>query len=516
MKLKKIVNIDIKKCHPYQTPSQTDLYYQRLANRLQDVFCSLGKIGDEQTGEMMHRGAIILTNYMEDIVADSGQWRTFSNLCQEFFGHPVPLFHEDEEYYPDEPSLNAIRYLLWSVASDVSEEFVFADSKVIELMATAAYNILYDTFEEAPINEQLTEDVEEKLILASDGFDQLRSVLTWLFNDCYLTAGDQNEELIGKHVEELLGLVEQGKIPEMSPSMIYYYASTKCIFDYKIGPLALYSKDYLAAMMHTKGMELQAKDVAKIDILGMGFYKYEPIKPEFSQLGYAPKTDRLRLTRTNGKVIEIEAEELNLPREEIKNFDGFLASSFVYYQKEWHLNGFMFPFPEMDKNWKKWCEDDPENLKPGTATLTAEMLLERTNGQQIAYFANREQLKSFLEEKIRFPRHMLNFVDERMRDFPALFVDTEEPKNCLLLFYGYSPCIADPSNPFYDKEKAREEAFDMIWDAKTVSTNAVKYLLENNYLPDIYNSEVLSRYSTPTEKCNDIDFLMRFYRRKNY
>lgn len=264
------------------------------------------------------------------------------------------------------------------------------------------------------------------------------------------------------------------------------------------------------------GMELQAKDVDRIDILGMGFYKYEPIKPEFRQLGYAPKTDRLRLTRTNGKVIEIEAEELNMPKEEIENFDGILASSFVFYQKEWHLNGFMFPFPEMAKNWKKWCEDDPENLKPGTATLTAEMLLERTNGQRIAYFANREQLKSFLEEKIRFPRHMLNFVDERMRDFPALFVDTEEPKNCLLLFYGYSPCIADPSNPFYDKEKAREEAFDMIWDAKTVSTNAVKYLLKNNYLPDIYNSEVLSRYSTPAEKRNDIDFLMRFYRRKNY
>ena len=81
MKQKKIVTIDIKKCHPYPTPSQTDLYYQRLANRLQDSFCSLGKIGDEHTGEMMRRGAILLTNYMEDIVADSGQWRTFSNLC---------------------------------------------------------------------------------------------------------------------------------------------------------------------------------------------------------------------------------------------------------------------------------------------------------------------------------------------------------------------------------------------------------------------------------------------------
>ncbi|MBR5068352.1 MAG: DUF3843 family protein [Bacteroidales bacterium] len=517
MKLQKIVINEIKKCHPYQNPSSTDLYYQRLANRLQDGFSSLCKMVDEPSVEMMmHRGAIILTNYMEDIVADSGQWHTFSNLCQELYGHPVPLFHEDEEYYPDEPSLNAIRYLLWSVGNEILGDVVMTNAKLIELMATVAYDILYETFEEAPINEKLADDVESKLILASEDFDQLRSVLKWLFNDCYLTAGEHNEELIGKHVDDLLDLAERGKIPDMHPSMAYYYATTKCIFDYKIGPLALYPKDYLAAMMHTKGMDRQAEDVAKIDKLGMGIYKYERIKPAFGLSGEAPKTDRLRLTRTNGKVIEIEAYELNLSKEELERFDGFFASSFVYYQSEWHLNGFVTPFSDIDKHWKKMCEDDPENLKPGTATLTAEMILERTNGLRIAYFADREQLKDFLEKKIRFPRHMLNFVDERIGRRPTLFIDTEEPKNCLQIFYGFTPYIADPSNPFYNPKEAREEAITLLWEAESVTTHAVNYLLDNNFLPDIYNDRMFSNCSTLAEKRHDIDFLMRFYRMENY
>ena len=62
MKLKKIVTNDIKECHPNQNSYQTDQYYQRLANRLQDGFCSLGKIGEERTAEVMHRAAIVLAN----------------------------------------------------------------------------------------------------------------------------------------------------------------------------------------------------------------------------------------------------------------------------------------------------------------------------------------------------------------------------------------------------------------------------------------------------------------------
>lgn len=516
MKLKKIVANDIKKCHPNQNSYQTDQYYQQLANRLQDRFCSLGKMSGEHIAEVIHRASIMLANYMEDIVADSGQWRTFSNLCKELYGFPIPLFHEDEEYYPDEPSLDAIRFLLWCIASDVSSGFVLADSEPLERMAIAALDILEETFEEAPVNEQLSDDVMAKLQLTTEGFDQLRSVLTWLFTGCYLTAGEQNKELVSKHVEELLDMAEEKDLPDISPSMAFYYANTRSIFNYRIGPLALFPKDYLAAMMRTKGMEHQAEEVSGIEMLDPGTYKYERIKPVFGRQKHGQSQDRLKVTRTNGKQFEIEAWELNLSEEELKENDGFVASSFVYYQGEWHLNGLLLSFSETAKKWKEMCEEDHDNLKPGTQTLTADMMLKRTHGQQIAYFSDREKMKDFLEEKIRFPHHMLNFVDDRDAVLPTVFIDKEEPKDCLQFFFGYSPCIADPSNPFYDKEIAREKAINILWDAESVTTHAVNYLLEHNYLPDIYNDNVLSKFSTTGEKRHDIDFLMRFYRREHY
>jgi|GEM_PF-1320030 len=516
MKLKKITTNEIKDCHPSNRFYQTDQYYQRLANRLQDSFCSLGLTDEEHYEEVMHRAAIMLTNYMEDIVADSGLWRAFSNLCQELYGFPVPLFHEDEEYFADEPSLSAIRFLLWCTASDASDEFVVSDSESMERMAIAAYDILEEAFEEAPVNEQLVEDIVAFFQYAAKGFNQLRSVLTWLFFNCYLTSGEQSKKLFSRHLKNICDLTEDRVFPDMEPGMGIYYATVQCLFPYRIGPLALYPKDYLAAMMRTKGMERQAEEVAGIEYLAPGTYKYEPVKPDSGLLGHEPHQDRLRITRTNGKQFDIETEELNLTKEQLKRFYGFMASSFVFYQGEWRLNGLLFPFTEKNKKWKELCEDDPENLKPGTTTFTAEMMLERTDGQQIAYFADHGKMKDFLEKKLRFPHQMLDFGDEHEGDFPALFIDKEEPRDCLHFFFDYSRCIADPSNPFYDKNIAREKAINMLWDADAVSTHAVKYLLEHNFLPDIYNEDVLSKRSSTEEKRHDIDFLMRFYRRENY
>ncbi len=516
MKLKKIVTNDIKKCHPHQQSYATDQYYQRLANHLQDTFCSLGNIFEQHNNEVIHRASIMFANYMEDIVADSGQWRTFSNLCQEFYGHPVPLFHEEEEYYPDEPSLNAIRFLLWNIVNEVTNEFVSPDSTLMKVMAVAAYNILEEEFENSPVNEELADDIESELQSVSEGFDKLRYVMMWIYSDCYLTSGEQNKELLANHMDEMLDYGDREDGPFISPGIALFYATTRSIFEFKIGPLALHSKDYLAALMRTKGMTCQAEEVDKIEMLGMGTYKFEHIKHVSRQLENLQEKERLQLTRTNGRQIEIDAEELNLPDEELQTFDGLIATSFVFYQGEWHLNGLVFPLSEITEKWENFCEDDPENPKPGTQTLTAEMILERIDGQQIVYFANREQLKDFLEEKIRFPRHMLSFLDEQKGDLPTLFIDKDEPKDCLQFFFGFSPCIADPQNPFYDKDEAQKDVADLLWNSESVTTHAVKYLLEHDYLPDIYNDNVLSRYSTRDEKTHDIDFLLRCYRRKDY
>ena len=514
---KKIVINDIKACHPDTKVSQTDMYYMQLANKIQNSLCNLLLMDDKSYEEIIHRGAIMLTNYFEDIVADSGVWRTFSNLCMDLYGHPVPLFHEDEEYYPDEPSMNAIRYLLWSAWTDVSDMFVYSDSNRLEHMAITAFAILDESFEEAPVNEQLAEDTDSFLQLATMGFNELRIVLKWVYNKCYLTSGEKNKILLDKHANEMRSLSEEGTIPLMPFDMALYYASTKCIFKYTTGHLALYPKDFLSSMMRTKGMKQQAEDVENIELMDLGTYKIGsielPLNPSEKTIGIK----RVKLTRTNGIVIDINADELNLSDdEEPEDCDGCMASSFVFYQGEWHLNGILMPYKGLTGKWDELCQEDPDYLEPGQQTLTGEMMLERTGGQQIAYFADREELKKYLVEKIRFPRNFLNFIDERNGELPTIFIDTEEPKNCLQIFFGYSPCIADPENPFYDKEKARESAIDLLSDAESVTTHAVKYMLAHGFLPDIYDDPVLSSFSTTEEKRKDIDFLMRYYRRNNY
>lgn len=514
---KKIVINDIKACHPNDKPSQTDMYYMRLANKIKEKLSALKYMTDEKEDEIIHRGAILMTNYMEDIVADCGVWRTLSNLCMNLYGHPVPLFHKDEEYYPDEPSLNAVRYLLWIAWSDVTDSFVFSDSKNLDRMAITAFSILDETFEDAPINEQLAEDTESLLRIATEGFDELRTVLKWLYDKCYLISGEKNNMLLDRHVNEMLSLSEEGTIPYMSIDMAWYYAYTKCIFQYKTGHLALYPKDLLAAMMRTKGMEQEAEEVESIEFLNFGMYKMESVKLPFFQRREKTDVKRVKLTRTNGKQIEINAYELNLPDGKTSDdFDGLAATSFVLYQGEWHLNGILMLYEDIAEKWDDLCKDDSDYIEPGNQTLTGEMMLKRTGGQRIAYFADREKLKDFLEEKIRFPRNMLSFIDEKDGDLPVVFIDTEEPKNCLQIFFSSSPWIADPVNPYYNKAEARKSAINILLETENVTTHAVKYLLEHDFLPDIYDDDVLSSFSTTEEKRKDIDFLLRYYRREEY
>ena len=55
MKQKRIVANDIRKCHPFDNASSTDLYYQRLANQLQDSFSILINTDNARDAEMTQK-----------------------------------------------------------------------------------------------------------------------------------------------------------------------------------------------------------------------------------------------------------------------------------------------------------------------------------------------------------------------------------------------------------------------------------------------------------------------------
>ena len=495
--LRMITGSDIRAGHPTNNSHQTDYYYTRLANRLADCFRKLDVDFGDNTASVIQYSSVILTNYMEDIVADCGLWRTFSSLCQQHLGIPVPLYHDDEEYYPDEPSLAAIRFLVWHAANEMTDNVYHADTPRIWKMAQAAYDLLDEEFEQAPINEQLVSETHARLGLASMNFDSLRTTLKWLYRS-YLIRCSKTEELIQMRIEEA---ERTGFMPDKGMHM--YYAQTHCIFAYKIGPLALYTKDWLAALMRTKDMQQEAQDVDAIEVTTFGTWKYD-----------FKDNETLHLVKTDGMEIDILADELNMPRTMLQQHDG-CGASFVRYQGEWHLNGIMYPIKGLHEKWQKFCEDDPMYQRPGTKPLTAEHALKLTKGKRIEYFSDCNALKKYLHENLNFPFEYLHFVDEKLDGQPVLFVDETSKTHVLQFFYGYAPCIADPDNPFYDPEYAKEEVNEMLHDT-SVSTALIQYLLRNNFLPDLNGSTLFCHTATASEKNSDTQFYLRYLRQEKY
>lgn len=503
-KTHRIVAMDICQSHPNKKSYDTDAYYAKLANQLLDDFKQLRMDFGQQTSPIMRYSAILLANYMEDIVADSGQWRSFSSLSQQMFGQAVPMYHDIEtEYYPDEPSFEAVRFIVWHAATEMDDIWWNADAESLREMAIVAFDRLDKTFEQAPINEELSNDISIMLRRAGEDFQKMRSALIWIFMDCYLTRSYAAEKLIEKRIKEADSM--SNMMPE--DSMKVYYAIMHSIFAYKVGPLAIETKEYIAALMRTKSMLREAQAMMDIEVLPMSYYKYT----------VEDDGQWLQMLRTNGEKIRVARDEMTLDDMELRQHDGCCAI-FVKYLGTWHLNGIIIPVKDIASHWDDFVKDDPDYKAEGKRDVTGEMLLERSGGKEILYFNDLDEMKSYLMKNMGYRPEHFDFLKEQdlTGKHPLLFIDKNAKKYALHFSFGFTPCIADPSNPYYDVAVARKEAIEMFWNDKSISTEAILYLLEHNYIPDIYNDPLLSQMSSPEEKQSDARFLLRYMRRENY
>ena len=490
--------------HPVGGSYATDGFYLHLSQQLLDDFIRSGIDIGESTESLYHFAAALLTSYLEDIVCDSGQWRTFSALCQRMFGGPVPMYHDaEEEYYPDEPSLMAVRYLIYNAATEMDDIWWNPDTPELNQLARIAYQRIDATFEEAPVNDDLTADIDAMLDTAGHDFISMRPALTWLFSGCYVTASATSEELLMRTFSEAK---KMGNVmPEARKQR--YLAIMHSIFAYKIGPLALYAKDYLAALMHTRGKDMLAADVEAIEVLPYRSYRYT----------IADGGQWLSLEGTDGSRLQLARDEVTLTNKQLSACDGCQAT-FVSYQGAWHLNGFMAVLPEIANRWEQLCQADADHLPQGGTTVTADWYLERTGGQQLFFFETPSQVAQYLKTQFRFSDGEREFLNK----FPisgkpiVMFIDKSEPKGCLQFSCEFTPCIAAPGNPFYNPETARMEAIEMLWNDEYLTTGVMLYLLGHGYLPEVLTDDLISQSGTWRDRDADAHFLLRYMRREYY
>lgn len=138
------------------------------------------------------------------IKADTGVWQSFSMLCKELCGQDIPLYHNREgEYFHDEPSLEAVRFLIWHAAGEMDDSCWSANEECFCEMARVAYKRMDEAFEDLSINDELKEDIDLLLHDAKDDFQKLRPELMWIYYNNYITRSAVSEDLTQDIVDEL-------------------------------------------------------------------------------------------------------------------------------------------------------------------------------------------------------------------------------------------------------------------------------------------------------------------------
>ena len=134
--------------------AETDQFYLWIALRL-------AKLWDESPwlrglDDDVRRDVVLaVTGYYQDVVADSGLWRSFTRLHNLRHGSPLPHYGRGEDYIDYELNRDDVRYVIWwTIAGEVGPDALDPHDAELEALAMAFYMLLDEEYEQAPVPRQ--------------------------------------------------------------------------------------------------------------------------------------------------------------------------------------------------------------------------------------------------------------------------------------------------------------------------------------------------------------------------
>ena len=230
----------------YPQLTLTDPYYYDVANRL------AAKIRDEKLLEgwpesVTDRVALGLTGYLQDILTDSGIWRSFIERCHVLYGHWVPFFPTGEDYIPHELNLPDVRFLIWYILCMTYEErrvWNPMDERI--LRAAEALHAELDRIYEDP-DAPMPEDyhISKGLELNNPAeADEVFRFGNWLFMHCYLMT-----PAFALTLSEMMADPAMRDDKDMEKLR---KALEEAMMEVPTGPLALYLREWLFLIVEGK------------------------------------------------------------------------------------------------------------------------------------------------------------------------------------------------------------------------------------------------------------------------
>ncbi|MDD2962001.1 MAG: DUF3843 family protein [Muribaculaceae bacterium] len=390
-----------------ETSESDDFYYSIVLSLIDTLHDSniLKKYGENITKEII----LSITGYYQDIVADSGIWRSFCTTHYELYNRLIPFYEINDDYIESELNLVDIKFLVWYIIECSLEENgnISPFDNDIDEAANRIFEVLDLNYDDAPISPDY-QTFSELDIHDEEQIHEIYDFSYWLFWNSYFmkhaasptmrSTLAEGREIVKRHqnIDEARNLLQD--------------LNQRTMKEYPTGPLSLYIHEWLAPITENKSPFRKAKHSAEKET-----HKY------YSLFMKANK---------------------NVPIKFIANYST--------------LNMFL----SKDMNWGNADKD-----------------------------GHLPQFKDFS-----------NFI---------LYVS---PQKGLLIAPDIAQYVCHPTNPLYNEQDAKENAYSLITVQGRCPIDLIKYLFSNNLVPDA----AFKWDNSKNILLDNWDFLARLYLQNYY
>lgn len=461
--------------HPYTKPSDVDIYYTNLANKIYhalDSACLVHQFHDPQDAKQV---ALCIAAYFEDVISGTHIWKTFTTECKARYGVYIPFYlegtavekgfvHEGEgdcpQYDQDEINISDIKFLLWHhyQQSLIGREIVPALFSTLDVAAKMAYDVINAEYETAPENTRLHEFLCT-LPTSEDDFFVYRNALEWFHYGCYFNVNNRKRLIAG-----MQWLANTGQYNELSA----YNMRVEQMMESRTNLLAMTSMEWLAKINENNPAH---KLWTETEYRARRAYSVER---EDEKYIYAKDL-------YNKESIKISKEST-----EITDFTPFINGEKIFitnlcrFGSTWWQCGIVQAV-DNDKEAQKHIREERDILNHKPTLKDYKMLKDSGYGAQFVFADTLAEAKEFLVsigydriKDVKFPSNI---------DRGVIIFGT--PYTGLSLSVNIAHCICSPDNPYYDAEKAAENCFDIICGrGNAFPYEIVCQLIAGNLLPD--------------------------------
>lgn len=256
MSEKKITLKDLAISQPnYPKLSESILFYVDLANK---IFENIEKteFGSKMPEGLRKKISLTLADYMQDIVADAGLWRSFVTANRQLYGFTLPFYPISDSYIDFELNEEDVRFLVWYVVAMLweDERFVSPNDDRLLTLVSHAFHVMEENYEEAPVSEhfQMAQGLEFK---DPGDREKIYSLGNWLFLHSYLLTPAFAYSL--QEIADEIGMNDPDFNAKLNKRLEEAMINETC------GPLALFTPEWVYLMLEGKLHEANENEASQ-------------------------------------------------------------------------------------------------------------------------------------------------------------------------------------------------------------------------------------------------------------